>query len=416
MLTDRVQTHADERPRHSADASARLNGLECALLSHEARYRTGNLSVGAMGRVEGRPPTLEDFREALRPGLRARSRLRLAVSTEDTGSWRHVAELDVHGHVRQWVCPTGTELRTAVEQIMSARLRTDRPLWEVWLIRGYSRDEWAVVFKAHHALLDGASVVQVLAELFDTGGDVHIPAQRGKHHLPEEEPPRQVRGSLRRLGRYFPLARRAFTCAEGSGERRFHWAQVDRSRLERAAARHGVSVDDVFLAALTTAVREWRHTPWDRGTPRPVWTLFGNRIAPPRVQLPCHDPDPVRRLDTIAKATQGIGDEPVSSEASSPWLATRAVATSFSTRHAALIASAVHGPEWEPGFHGARMRELVPLGPLPVGHWLGAYLVTHADRAGVGFVLDPSVRNGAELCRLWSLAFAELDGPLERLC
>ena len=52
---------------------------------------------------------------------------------------------------------------------------------------------------------------------------------------------------------------------------------------------------------------------------------------------------------------------------------------------------------------------LVPLGPVPKGHPVGAYLVTGVERVGLGFVLDPAMPDGAELCRLWQDAWDELD-------
>ena len=77
-----------------------------------------------------------------------------------------------------------------------------------------------------------------------------------------------------RRGVFFPLARKPFTCFHGTGERRFSWATADREQLRRVAARHGVTSNDAFLAAVATALRHWPHTPWRGGRPRPVWTLM----------------------------------------------------------------------------------------------------------------------------------------------
>ncbi|MCP3804058.1 wax ester/triacylglycerol synthase family O-acyltransferase [Allokutzneria sp. A3M-2-11 16] len=341
----------------------RPSGLERALVG------------GGVARFEGRPPTLEDFRAAMRPRLAEWPRLGLP-------------EADLTQHVRQWVCRTGTGLNAAVEQVMSVNLRTERPLWELWLIRGYAKDEWAVVFTTHSALLDTASVIHVVTGLFDP---VPIPRQRGRRaqHVPA------TRGWLPTQHRPLPLARRAFTHFDGSGERQFFWAAADRLRLDRVAGRHGVTVNDVFLAALTTALREWRHTPWERGLPCPVWTVVPG--VDQLVLLPCHEPDPATRLAVIGAATaqDGEGGRP-------SWLAQR-------SRRIGLVAGSVPGSDRELAFQDCRMRELAPLGPLPRGHWLSAYLVDNADHAGAGFVMDQAVRGGAQLCRLWSLALAELD-------
>ncbi|GAA4012283.1 hypothetical protein GCM10022247_38590 [Allokutzneria multivorans] len=344
----------------------RPSGLERALVG------------GGVARFEGRPPTLEDFRAAMRPRLAEWPSLGLP-------------EADITTHVRQWVCRTGTGLNAAVEQVMSVNLRTERPLWELWLIRGYAKDEWAVVLTTHSALLDTASIIHVVTGLFDP---VPIPRQRGRRDPLLSGSDRTTRGWLPAQHRPLPLARRAFAQFDGSGERQFFWAAADRERLDRIAGRHGLTVNDVFLAALTTAIREWRHTPWERGLPCPVWTVVPgiDRL----VLLPCQEPDPATRLAVIGAATSQDG------EGSRPsWFAQR-------SRRIGLVAGSVRGSDRELAFQDCRMRQLAPLGPLPRGHWLSAYLVDNAGHVGAGFVMDQAVRDGAQLCRLWSLALAEL--------
>jgi diacylglycerol O-acyltransferase len=62
-----------------------------------------------------------------------------------------------------------------VAQIASQPLDRTRPLWELWVIEGLADGRVALVFKAHHAVADGVSAIQLLLRLLDSspeGADV----------------------------------------------------------------------------------------------------------------------------------------------------------------------------------------------------------------------------------------------------
>ena len=64
-------------------------------------------------------------------------------------------------------------LQRAASELASRPLRKDRPLWEVHLLEGYG-DGGAVLLRTHHAIADGSALMQVLLSLTD-------PLDAGEH-------------------------------------------------------------------------------------------------------------------------------------------------------------------------------------------------------------------------------------------
>ena len=244
----------------------RMNALEEAFLTHERRYRTGNLQIGGLVMIAGPAPTIDDFRAYLRPRLASWAVLALMPGPTRPRGWVRSPFRDLSTQVFEY--ESGT-LSGAVERIMATRLSLERPPWEIWLVHGYAEDEWAAVLKTSHALLDGASISRILCGLLDTD----MPATPAPPPQPTRTRRRAAdlvavaKGAAGFAAGFFPLARKPFTCFHGTGERRFSSAASDREQLRRVAARHGVQDNDVFLAAVATALRHWPHTPWRGGRP-----------------------------------------------------------------------------------------------------------------------------------------------------
>ena len=93
--------------------------------------------------------------------------------------WLDDENFDISMHVRRSALPRpgSTEaLHELVGRLIARRLDLDRPLWELYLIEGLSRDRVALLFKAHQALVDGSETVdlaQVLLE--ETAKERDIP-------------------------------------------------------------------------------------------------------------------------------------------------------------------------------------------------------------------------------------------------
>lgn len=407
----------------------RLTGLEHAFVAHEVGPPVGNLQIGGLSSFAGPPPSLAEVRELVASRLDDLPVLTMALHRDGRRlTWVPRPGADLARHVHEWVAEPGGD-RAAADAIMARRLVRDAPPWEFWLVRGYAEDEWAVLFKAHHALMDGASLIEATCRLSGL-------APRRPARVPRRVARRRradvltvARGSVKYLSRFLPLATGAFAAGPRDGVRRFTFASGPLSRLRGIADRHGCTLNDVFLAAFATALREWPHTPWRRGV-RPVWTLvpadlherdgdgeLGARVVNLRVPLPCDDPDPVRRLRRIARATaevKGGGHVAVggAGERSMPrWFVRLIFGMTFSRAHVDVLASNVRGPRQLIDCLGAPLKRMAPLGFIPRHHPLAAYLMTHDDNFCAGFAVDSALPDGRELGRSWLRALDDLDAP-----
>jgi diacylglycerol O-acyltransferase / wax synthase len=86
--------------------------------------------------------------------------------------WVDDIDLDIDYHVRDvaLTAPGGDrQLAERVAQIVAQPLDHSRPLWELHLIHGLEGGRSAVVFKLHHASVDGISGLELHEMLFDRG-------------------------------------------------------------------------------------------------------------------------------------------------------------------------------------------------------------------------------------------------------
>lgn len=240
---------------------------------------------------------------------RYRQRIRAVPARLDNPVWVDDAHFDITYHVRRSALPTPgkrADLEEFVARIMARPLDRDRPLWEAYFIEGLAGGRFAVVTKAHQAMVDGIHAVDLAQLLIDP--DAVPTDQRASAPSPEPSDVRlvvdailgqvisparaieSVRGGLRDVsdtGRRVAetagkvlatLARVGARPAPDSplnapvgAARRYVMVETDledyrkvRARLTRGRYVDDVSVNDVILATVTGALRAWMQT---RGLP-----------------------------------------------------------------------------------------------------------------------------------------------------
>ncbi|ASU77664.1 wax ester/triacylglycerol synthase family O-acyltransferase [Actinopolyspora erythraea] len=211
--------------------------------------------------------------------------------------WVDDRDFDISYHVRRSALPrpgNDEQLHDLTQRLMSKKLDTTRPLWEVYLVEGLSDERTAVITKTHQAMIDGIGAIDIGQLILETSPSER-PVTREVPWRPRPEPgavelavnavteavrrPGEVvenlraatvdaTATLRKLGGaatgLYSALRTAAVPPPGtplngttSPQRRF---AVARARLEdfRGVRRqHGGTVNDVVLAVLTGAFRSW---------------------------------------------------------------------------------------------------------------------------------------------------------------
>ncbi len=373
--------------------------------------------------------------------------------------WVDDGDFDVTYHVRRSALPrpgNDAQLRELTGRLMSRRLDRARPLWEIYLVEGLSGGRIALITKTHHAMVDGRSAVdlgQVLLDLTpvprETGEDLWMPA-------PEPGPVELVAGAvgdyIRRpsavldtvrsgvadvrattsrvagaIGGLAAAARIATRPAPDSplnariGEqRRLGTAQTSLDDYKRVRKAHGGTVNDVVLATVSMALRNWllsRGEPVNATTtvramvPLSVRTgteqgSLGNRVSSFLVDLPVGEANPKVVLSQVSysmnahkESGQSVGaDALITLSGFAPptlhALGAR-VASGFSRRLFNVVVTNVPGPQFPLYAGGAKLLEMFPVVPLAKGQAVsigltsyngGVFYGLNADRDAMGDV------------------------------
>jgi WS/DGAT/MGAT family acyltransferase len=201
--------------------------------------------------------------------------------------------------------------------------------------------------------------------------------------------------------------------------RRFVWARSELATFKRIKNGLGGTVNDVVLAVVTGALREWLHGRGVRTEGLELRALvpvsirsedergnLGNKIAVMRGPLPVYVDDPVRRLRVVSEAMEGLkrskqalGAEVISrfNDFAPPTLLAQASRVNFSTRLFNLIVTNVPGPQLPLYVLGREMEEIFPVAFLPQNHALAVAIMSYNGRIGFGLLADYDAVEDVEL-------------------
>jgi WS/DGAT/MGAT family acyltransferase len=430
----------------------RLTAVDASFLTNESS--ASHMHVGAILIFEGPPPRYVDLVEHVRGRLSQvpRFRQRLVVPPLEAGRplWADDVNFNLTYHIRHTALPEPggeDELRRLAGRVFSQQLDRSKPLWELWLAQGLERDRFAILTKTHHAMVDGISGVDIGTVLFDFE-PVPEPAVVEDNWAPQAEPSTAdlvARGVadaaampmklaervVEAVGHPESAAKRVVEALEGVGEvaaafadpapdvplnrtigphRRFVWARSELATFKRIKDALGGTVNDVVLAVVTGALRNWLHERGVRTEGLELRALvpvsirsedergnLGNRIALMRGPLPVYVEDPVRRLRAISEQMEGLkrskqalGAEVISrfNDFAPPTLLAQASRINFSTRLFNMIVTNVPGPQIPLYVLGRQLEEVFPVAFLPQNHALAVAIMSYNGRVGFGLLAD----------------------------
>ena len=171
----------------------RLTPIDASFLHQEGP--SSHMHVGGLTIVEGPPPPMEEFLEQIRRRLHLvpRYRHKLAFTALDSGRpvWIDDPSFNLEYHVRHTALPTPggfDQLSGLTARIFSQQLDRSKPLWEMWMIEGLADDQFALISKTHHSLIDGIAGIDLATVLFDLSPDPPPLKHSGRAWQPHREP------------------------------------------------------------------------------------------------------------------------------------------------------------------------------------------------------------------------------------
>lgn len=277
--------------------------------------------------------------------------------------WVDDRDFDITYHIRRSALPSpgsDAQLHDLIARLGSRPLDRTRPLWEMYLVEGLTKNRIAIYTKTHQALVNGMTALEIGHVIADRsqkppefGEDIWIPAREPSDRqlvlgaIGEwiTRPTSQLAAlrdtvtevatsasELAAVGRR--VAEVARTVARGtapssplnttvSRNRRF---SVDQHRLEDyrlVRARYNCDINDVVLAVVAGALRNWLLSRGEPVTPTTTVRAMApmsvypdaeldssgpgqaiSEVSPFLVDLPVGEGNPVVRLSQIAHATE----------------------------------------------------------------------------------------------------------------
>jgi diacylglycerol O-acyltransferase / wax synthase len=444
----------------------RLSSLDTSFLEVETPAAHMHVGWAALYGVpeEGPRPSFDQLVEHFASRMARAPRYRQRFAQIPLGAadpvWVDAEHFEIERHVRRSTSP---DLSEVVDEVMSRPLSRDRPMWELWIADRLGDGRIGVVGKVHHSMVDGLAAVELASLLMDPTPEP--PAQESDGWSPAAPPGAFelfAAGIASRVGRALEIATlplqavrhprqalhtpalaleasRALVDAvrPGAGLPPFvrptsplrHLAIARRplAELKEIKSALGVSVNDVLLAAVAGGVRsflsETGTDPMRLKTMVPVSLRsaaeangLGNRISFVFVDLPCDEPDPVRRVRAVARSMGSRKDanEPEGADTImrlvgyAPRTLQRVASRLVSSpRTFDLVVSNIPGPPEPLWMLGCPLEEAYPIVPFADSHSLSVGLTTVCDEAFLGLYADRRALPDAD--RLAELIDAEFD-------
>jgi hypothetical protein len=375
----------------------------------EAAFNVGlvcRFDAGPFGRPDGAVDGTA-VRAVLAQRAASVATLRRRLTAGDRPAWVD-GPLEPEQHVRCADLPPGVDLLEWCADRIVVPLDRGRPLWRADVV-GLGGGEFALLFVAHHVLVDGRRGVAVLRALLDGAPGEAVPSGPPSRGAPAEPAVcprrwRQVRDAVADLRARAPVTSLSRPLGR---ERRLAVVAADLADLRAAEDAFGATVNDVLLAAVTAGLR---HLLEARGSAtaglemRASMPMSSGSAGQPEgmllLSLPVGEDDPLRRLTTIVERTTALkgrlrsGGGNVFDVLRLPTPLARAAVRwmqRIAARRINLFVTDVPGPP-EPLFlAGARLVSAVPVAPLTANVPLGVAALSYAGMLRVAVNADASV-------------------------
>jgi WS/DGAT/MGAT family acyltransferase len=422
-------------------AGTPLSALDVAFLSLEGE--TTPMHMGAAVTFRPRRPVDPRRLAALlaeRAGKipKLRQIARSSIFPPGTANWKDDPQFDATRHIHLHHASDLYEpdpLAAYASRWIAEPLDMNKPLWDLHLVTGLPDDRFAVLLKLHHALTDGAGAFAVAVGLLDA---LPVP-HRAAAHTPK--PPARsaldtvkdtVSSTLAQAGEAATIASSVLRAtrpyptspitAPSAKDRSLRFVRLELTDIRRIRHSHGGTTNDVVLAVLAGALREWLINRGQRADGRSLRALIpvsvrtrqaeqsgGNKLSGYLCELPIGVEDPVERLRVIRGAmarnkaagpARGAGAFPLLADKMPPVLhrltgrlTGQAAPMLFDT-----VVTNVPLPGIKLALDGASLSEVYPFVPLAPRQALGIAVAAYRSSIHIGLQA-----NGAAVSDIGSL-------------
>lgn len=372
------------------------------------------------------------------------------VPLVDERVWVDDERFNLDYHVRHAALPPPADVRQLKRlagRILSQKLDEHKPLWELWVVEAVEGDRFALIVKAHHAMVDGIGGMDLFASLLrlDPSSDFPEPdpwiprPAPGMTQLVTDELGRRaalpwsalgaardtlahpfetlhdVRESVAAVGDTLSagLAPSADTALnpEIGPYRRFDWTKTDIEAIREIRKHLGGTLNDVVLATVSGAVGRFLRrrgetldedlvframvpvslrTESERGQP-------GNRVVNFLAPLHVDEQDPVARLARTSETLRELkesrlarGAEVIEEFGDHGFtnLVVQFVRLAANARAYNIVVTNVPGPPRSLHLLTARMTDIYPVVPLFNNQGVGIALFSYDGQLSWGLNAD----------------------------
>jgi diacylglycerol O-acyltransferase / wax synthase len=316
--------------------------------------------IGMVLTLDGPAPTRDELIQAVADRLallpRFRQKLRQVPFAAAMPVWVDDVSFDLGRHVVEHKLPQDRDpIGGAVSQVMSGLMDLSLPLWQIHLFPDLPDDRWLLVVRMHHAMVDGVSSTEVVHALLSPKPQGEPPVPDPWSPEPEPSDARLLAAAASDAGkaaaRMFgsmlhnatsappaqapvdpvdlrPLLKPGMpvmpTVINGPVQvgRRWGMLEVELDIIKAARKAHGVTVNDVLLAAcahgLSTFIASQGHRVDNHvlramvpvslrsSTARAAASTGGNEVGAMIVELPLGAVPPAERVTRINEQTEAF--------------------------------------------------------------------------------------------------------------
>jgi len=400
-----------------------LTSEDLAILNAESSTIAGHTLKIIVGEpTDAGAPTLEMVRSRVAERLDRVPRLRQRLAFDPKPAWIDDRSFSVDDHAH--LVPAGESLVDRAAVAMEGRLDRERPLWDIELLTDTGDGRWALLWRTHHAMADGMTMMRWSSDLlYDAAPATAAAASKPGATTPKRANAVQAVADAARTA--LSLARELRPLPTDGpfdgrvGNRRavaFARCRLDDLRTIEHEAGQGVTVNDVVLAAVAGSIRRWCQEhggALEKARAKVPVSMHhagphaddGNRDSFLFVDLPLDEPDAQARLRAVNRESRerktrhdadAVFEVLGTLDRLAPPLARLAGRMLQNPREFAVNVSNVPGPRDEVRVLGRRVSAMYSLAEIAERHPLRVSAVSLHDSMQFGFCVDPELVPGVE--------------------